>query len=100
MPRGIQDTSKRDFVKKGKIHQAQKGTSASRQERSLESASKWLKIIKLRNTKRAKGPQKFIQSRDERPKKKKERKKTKKKDPKKEKKPARLKTQKGSLGKS
>ena len=47
------------------------------------------KIIKLRNTRRAKGPQKFIQSRDERPKKKKN-----------EKKPARLKTQKGGLGKS
>ena len=48
-----------------------------RQERSLENA--W-----------EKGPQKFIQSRDERPKKKK----------KKKKKPARLKTQKGGLGKS
>ena len=24
MPRGIQDSSKRDFIKKGKIHQAQK----------------------------------------------------------------------------
>ena len=65
MPRGIQDLSKRDFIKKGKIHQAQKGASASRQERSLESASKWLKIIKLRNTRREKCPQKFIQSRDE-----------------------------------
>ena len=40
IPRGIQDSSKRDFVKKGKIHQAQKGTSASRQEGDLESASK------------------------------------------------------------
>jgi len=40
MPRGIQDSSKRDFIKKGKIHQAQKSASASRQERSLESASK------------------------------------------------------------
>ena len=88
MPRGIQDSSKRDFVKKGKIHQAQKGTSASRQERSLESASKWLKIIKLRNTKRAKGPQKFIQSRDERPKKKKKKeRKEKKKTQKKKKSP-------------
>ena len=38
MPRGIQDSSKRDFIKKRKIHQAQKGVSASRQERSLESA--------------------------------------------------------------
>ena len=38
MPRGIQDSSKSDFIKKGKIHQAQKGVSASRQERSLESA--------------------------------------------------------------
>ena len=53
----------------------------------------------LRNTRRAKGLQKFIQSRDERPKKKKrERKKEKKKE--KEKKPARLKIQKGGLGKS
>ena len=87
MPRGIQDSSKRDFVKKGKIHQAQKGRSASRQERSLESASKGPKSIKLRRIRREKCPQKFIS-----PKKKK----------KKEKKikPARLKTQKGSLGKS
>ena len=38
MPRGIQDSSKRDFIKKGKIHQAQKCASASRKERSLESA--------------------------------------------------------------
>ena len=48
MPRGIQDSSKRDFVIKRKIHQAQKGTSASRQERILESASKGPKSIKLR----------------------------------------------------
>ena len=60
MPRGIQDSSKRDFVKKGKIHQAQKGTSASRQERSLESASKGPKSIKLRKIRREKCPQKFI----------------------------------------
>ena len=66
MPRGIQDSSNRDFIKKGKIHQAQKGASASRQEISLESASKWPKIIKLRKKRRAKCPQKFIQSRDER----------------------------------
>ena len=93
MPRRIEGSSKRKFIKKEKIHQAQKGASPLRQERSLESASKWPKIIKLRNTRRVKGPQKFIQSRDERPKKKKERKKKKKK-------PARLKTQKGGLGKS
>ena len=55
---------KKVHQKKEKIHQAQKGASALRQERSLESASKWPKIIKLRNTRRAKGPQKFIQSRD------------------------------------
>ena len=48
MPRGIQDSSKRDFIKKGKIHQAQKGASALRQERILESASKGPKSIKLR----------------------------------------------------
>ena len=60
MPRGIQDSSKRDFVKKGKIHQAQKGTSASRQERSLESASKRPKSIKLRKIRKEKCPQKFI----------------------------------------
>ena len=64
MPKGIQDSSKRDFIKKGKIHQAQKGASASRQERSLESASKGLKSIKLRKTKREKCLQKFIQSRE------------------------------------
>ena len=85
MPRRVEGSSKR----KKNIHQAQKGASALRQERSLKSASKWLKFVK-RNTRRAKGPQKFIQSRDERPKKKK----------KKKKKPARLKTQKGGLGKS
>ena len=60
MSRGIQDSSKRNFVKKGKIHQAQKGTSASRQERSLESASKGPKSIKLRKIGREKCPQKFI----------------------------------------
>ena len=87
--RRVEGLSKRKFIKKGKDSSK---TSALRQERSLESASKWLKIIKVRNTRRAKGPQKFIQSRDERPKK--------KKDPEKEKKPAKLKTQKGSLGKS
>ena len=70
MPRGIQDSSKRDFIKKGKIHQAQKGASALRQERSLESASKGPKNIKLRKTMREKCPQKFIQSRDESQKKK------------------------------
>ena len=85
MPRGIQNSSKRDFIKKGKIHQAQKGTSASRQEKSLENASKGPKSIKLRKTRREKCPQNFIQSRE---KKKKKRKFT------------RLKTQKGSLGKS
>ena len=102
MPRKVEGSSKRKFIKKEKIHQAQKGASPLRQERSLESASKWPKIIKLRNTRRAKGPQKFIQSRDERPKKKKKRKKKRKKRKKKEKekKPARLKTQKGGLGKS
>ena len=86
MPRGIQNSSKRDFIKKGKIHQAQKGTSASRQEKSLENASKGPKSIKLRKTRREKCPQNFIQSREK--KKKKKRKFT------------RLKTQKGSLGKS
>ena len=60
MPRGIQDSSKRDFIKKGKIHQAQKGTGASRQERSLESASKRPKSIKLRKIRKEKCPQKFI----------------------------------------
>ena len=86
MPRGIQDSSKRDFIKKGKIHQAQKGASALRQERSLQSASKGPKSIKLRKKMREKCPQKFIQSREKKEKKKR--------------KSARLKTQKGSLGKS
>ena len=54
MPRGIQDSSKRDFIKKGKLHQAQKGASALRQERSLESASKGPKSIKLRKKKEGK----------------------------------------------
>ena len=108
MPRGIQDSSKRDFVKKGKIHQAQKGTSASRQERSLESASKGPKSIKLRKIRREKCPQKFISP----TKKKKEKKARQAENPKgrsrqklgpkkkKKRKPARLKTQKGGLGKS
>ena len=69
MPRRVEGSSKR----KKKIHQAQKGASALKQERSLESASKWIKFIK-RNTRRAKGPQKFIQSRDERQKKEKKKK--------------------------
>ena len=40
MPRGIQVHPKESLSKKEKIHQAQKGASALRQERSLESASK------------------------------------------------------------
>ena len=83
MPRGIQDSSKRDFIKKGKIHQAQKGTSASRQERSLENASKGPKSIKLRKIRREKCPQKFISPTKKKKKKKKEKK-----------------AQKGGLGKS
>ena len=81
MPRGIQDSSKRDFIKKGKIHQAQKGTSASRQEKSLENASKGPKSIKLRK----KGGKNIPKSSFNQGKKGK---------------PVRLKTQKGGLGKS
>ena len=44
MPRRVEGSSKRKFIKKKKkkekIHQAQKDASALRQERSLESASK------------------------------------------------------------
>ena len=43
MPRRVEVLSKRKFIKKKKrekIHQAQKGASALRQERTLESASK------------------------------------------------------------
>ena len=86
MPRRVEASSKRNFIKKGKDSSSTERCKCIEARRSLKSASKWLKIIKLRNTRRAKGPQKFIQSRDERPKKKK--------------KPARLKTQKGGLGKS
>ena len=112
MPRGIQDSSKRDFVKKGKIHQAQKGTSALRQERSLESASKGPKSIKLRKIRREKCPQKFISPTKTKNKKRKEKKARQAENPKgrsrqklgpkkkKKRKPARLKTQKGGLGKS
>ena len=89
MPRGIQDSSNRDFIKKGKIHQAQKGASASRQEISLESASKWPKIIKLRKKKESKMPSKVHSI-----------KRWKIKEKKKKKTAARLKTQKVSLGKS
>ena len=85
MPRGIQDSSKRDFIKKGKIHQAQKGASALRQERSLESASKGPKSIKLRKKKGGKNVPKSSFNQEKK---------------KKRRKPARLKTQKGGLGKS
>ena len=44
---------KKVHQKREKIHQAQKCASTSRQESSLESASKWLK---LRKTKKAKIP--------------------------------------------
>ena len=106
MPRGIQDSSKRDFVKKGKIHQAQKGTSALRQERSLESASKGPKSIKLRRIRRKNVPKSSFHQQ----KKKKEKKARQAENPKgrsrqklgpkkkKKRKPARLKTQKGGLG--
>ena len=114
MPRGIQDSSKRDFIKKGKIHQAQKGTGASRQERSLESASKRPKSIKLRKIRKEKCPQKFISpTKKEKRKEKKARQAEnpkgrfrqklgpkKKKKRKKKKKPTRLKTQNGGIGKS
>ena len=91
MPRGIQDSSRREFIKKEKIHQTWKCASASRQERCIESASKWLK---LRKTKGGKRSPKCSFNRDMKDSKKKKKKK------KKEKKPARLKIQKGSLGKS
>ena len=55
--------------------------------RSLESASKWLKIIKLRSTRRAKGPKSSFNQEMKDQKKKKR-------------KLAKLKTQKGGLGKS
>ena len=87
MPRGIQDSSIRDFIKKWKIHQAQKGASALRQERSLQSASKGPKSIKLRKKKRGKNVPKSSFNQE-------------KKKEKKKRKSARLKTQKGSLGKS
>ena len=75
MPRGIQDSSKRDLVKTGKIHQAQKGTSASRQERSLESASKGPKSIKLRKIRRENVPKSsFHQQKKKKRKKRKEKK--------------------------
>ena len=56
MPRRVEVLSKRKFIKKKreKIHQAQKGASALRQERSLESASKGPKSIKLRKKKEGK----------------------------------------------
>ena len=77
IPRGIQGSSKKE-----KIHQAQKGASALRQERSLENASKGPKSIKLRKKGGKNVPKSSFNQE------------------KKEKKPARLKTQKGSLGKS
>ena len=79
MPRGIQDSSKRDFIKKGKIHQAQKCASTLRQERSLESASKRPKSIKLRKKKEGKMSQKVhsIKIKKKKRKKRKEKKKVK-----------------------
>ena len=79
MPRGIQDSSKRDFIKKGKIHQAQKCASTLRQERSLESASKRPKSIKLRKKKEGKMSQKVhsIKRKKKKRKKRKEKKKVK-----------------------
>ena len=81
MPRRVEGSSKRKFIKKkgkkkGKRFIKQKGASALRQERSLESASKWLKIIKLRNTMRAKGPKSSFnqEMKDQKKKKRKEKK--------------------------
>ena len=61
---------KRVHRKRKKIHQAQKGASALRQERILESASKGPKSIKLRKKMREKCPQNFIQSREKKKKRK------------------------------
>ena len=77
MPRGIQDSSKRDFIKKGKIHQAQKCASTLRQERSLESASKRPKSIKLRKKKEGKMSQKVHSIKRKKKKKKKKKRKEK-----------------------
>ena len=77
MPRGIQDSSKRDFIKKGKIHQAQKCASTLRQERSLESASKRPKSIKLRKKKEGKMSQKVHSIKRKKEKKKKKKRKEK-----------------------
>ena len=60
--RRVEGSSKRKFIKKGKNSSS---TSALKQERSLESASKGPKSIKLRKTMREKCPQNFIQSREE-----------------------------------
>ena len=78
--RRVEGLSKRKFIKKGKDSSS---TSALKQERSLESASKGPKSIKLRKIRREKCPQKFISPT------KKEKKKEKEK-----------KAQKGGLGKS
>ena len=71
--RRVEVSSKRKFIKKGKDSS---NTSALRQERSLESASKWLKTIKLRNTMRAKGPKSSFnqEMKDQKKKKRKEKK--------------------------
>ena len=82
IPRGIQGSSKREFIKKGK--DSSSCASTSRQEGCRESASKWLK---LRKTKEAKDSQKVHLIKRW-------------KTTKKKKKPARLKTQKGGLDKS
>ena len=93
MPRGIQGSSKRKFIKKGKDSSSTERCKCIKARKKSRECIKMTEIIKLKNTMREKCPQKFIQSRDERTQKK-------KKKRKKERKLARLKTQKGSLGKS
>ena len=73
MQRRVEGSSKRKFNKKGRDTSSIERCKCIKARKKSRECIKWLKIIKLRNIRGAKGPQKFIQSRDERPKKKKKR---------------------------
>ena len=85
MPKGIQDSSRREFIKKEKDSSSTERCKCIEARKKSRECIKMTKIIKLGNTRSAKGPKKFIQSRDERPKKKKREKERKKEKEKKRK---------------
>ena len=78
MPRIVEGSSKRKFIKKRKDSSSIGRCKCIEARKKSRECIKMTKIIKLGNTRSAKGPKKFIQSRDERPKKEKEKKEIKK----------------------